>query len=346
MSQFLGKNLPICTGPSGSGKSSFAFETLYAEGQRRYIESLSPYARQFVKQMPKPKVAHIEGLSPAIAIEQKAHAGNPRSTIGTMTEIYDYLRVLYARIGIPHCPETGELIQTITRQQVVDRILTYPEGEKIQLLAPIDIRKNDKFEEIVLRLQKQGYLRIRLNGEFYELDDNINSIPFDRKRKNELFLVVDRLKINPSIRSRLFEAVENSSSIGQNKLVVQRPDGDVLFNLAFAVVSTGKSYPEITPHTFAFNTAEGMCPDCLGLGYQYGANFATHAEIMAQSLKGLMRRLWNDKYSKEAFALMEIFLKEENINPNLPLNQIPPGKLQLVMNGSPSDKLVHSATRI
>lgn len=332
------QKLTICTGPSGSGKSSFAFETLYAEGQRRYIESLSPYARQFVKQMPKPKVAQIEGLSPAIAIEQKAHAGNPRSTIGTMTEVYDYLRVLYARLGIPHCPETGEPIQTISKQQVVDRILSYPEGEKIQILAPIEMRKNEKFEEILLRLQRQGYLRIRLNGEFYELDGSEKEIQFDRKRKNELYLVVDRLKINPTISSRLYEAIENSSSIGQNKLVVARPDEDVLFNLAFAVASTGKSYPEITPHTFAFNTAEGMCPDCLGLGYQYGANFAMHPDIMLQSLKGLIRRLWLEKFNKAAFALMGLFLKEENINPELPLSQIPSAKLQLIMNGSPAEK--------
>lgn len=330
------QKLTICTGPSGSGKSSFAFETLYAEGQRRYIESLSPYARQFVKQMPKPKVAHVEGLSPAIAIEQKAHAGNPRSTIGTMTEIYDYLRILYARIGIPHCPETGEPIRSITKKYVMDCILDYPEGEKIQVLAPVEIRKNDKFEDLLTKLQRQGFLRIRLNGEIYELDQG--PIPFDRKRKNELFLVIDRLKIHPSISHRLFEALETSARIGQNKLVIMREKGDQFFNLAFAVESTGKSYPEITPHTFAFNSAEGMCPDCLGLGYQYGANFASNAEIMASTLKGLVKQIWSHNYHKTAFALMEIFLKEEKIDPSQPLLFIPAAKLQLVMNGSPPDK--------
>lgn len=329
------QKLTVCSGPSGSGKSSFAFETLYAEGQRRYIESLSPYARQFVKQMPKPKIGQISGLSPAIAVEQKAHAGNPRSTIGTLTEIYDYLRVLYARVGIPHCPETGEPIKAISKQYVVDRILTYPEGEKIQILAPIEFFKNDKFEDLILRLQKQGFLRIRLNGIFYELD---SPIPFDRKRKNELFLVIDRLKVSPTLGHRLFEAIDNSAAIGKNKLVVMRESGDVLFNLAFSVESTGKSYPEITPHTFAFNVAEGMCPDCIGLGYQYGANFASHAEIMLLSLKGLVRRLWLDKFSKAAFSLMEIFLNEEKIDSTLPLNKITAEKLQLVMNGSPPDK--------
>lgn len=330
------QKLTICTGPSGSGKSSFAFETLYAEGQRRYIESLSPYARQFVKQMPKPKVGHVEGLSPAIAIEQKAHAGNPRSTIGTMTEIYDYLRILYARVGVAHCPETGEPIKAITKEYVVERILSYPEGEKIQILAPIEIRKNDKFEDVLTRLQRQGFLRIRLNDAIYELDGG--EIPFDRKRKNDLYLIIDRLKVNPSITHRLFEAIETSAKIGQNKIVVMRESGDVLFNLAFAVESTGKSYPEITPHTFAFNTSEGMCPDCLGLGYQYGANFTSFAEVMQLSIKGLIRHLWKDKYSQAAYHLMEIFLKEEKIDPSLSLQKIASGKLQLLMNGSPQEK--------
>jgi excinuclease ABC subunit A len=332
------EKLTIFTGPSGSGKSSLAFDTIYAEGQRRYIESLSPYARQFVKQMPKPKVGHVEGLSPAIAIEQKAHAGNPRSTVGTMTEIYDYLRVLFARVGIPHSPETGEVIKSISKDHVVDRILTYPEGEKIQVLAPIPIRKNEDFKDILSRLQRQGFLRIRLNGEFYDLDQ-AEGIAFDRKRKNELFLVVDRLKVNSTIKNRLFEAVENATHIGEGKILVVRENlGDVFFNLAFAVESTGKSYPEITPHTFAFNNAEGMCPDCLGLGYQYGANLTQKPEIMEQSISGLIRFFWMDKYNPAAFSILETFLEAEGIDPYIPLRHLPVGKLQLFMNGSPPDK--------
>lgn len=330
--------MTICTGPSGSGKTSLAFDTIYAEGQRRYIESLSPYARQFVKQMPKPKVGHVEGLSPAIAIEQKAHAGNPRSTVGTMTEIYDYLRVLYARIGIPHSPETGEVIRSISKDHVVDRVMTYPEGERIQVMAPIELRKQDVFEEIVARLRRQGFLRIRLNGEFYDLDQDLGSINYDRKRKNELFLVIDRLKINPSIRHRLFEAVENAAAIGNHKLLIVRENDDVLFNLAFAEESTGKSYPEITPHTFAFNTAEGMCIECLGLGYQYGANLSQIREVMEQSISSLMRFLWLDKYTSTAFFLMEAFLHAEGIDPFATLKQLPTEKLQLLMNGSPPEK--------
>jgi len=241
--------ITICTGPSGSGKSSFAFETIYAEGQRRYIESLSPYARQFVKQMPKPKVRHVEGLSPAIAIEQKAHAGNPRSTVGTMTEIYDYLRVLYARIGIPHCPETGEVIRSISKEFVANRVLSWPEGTKIQILAPIELKKQESFEETIVRLRKLGFLRIRLNGDFYDLDSEATTMPFDRKKKNELYLIIDRLKIQPSIQNRLSEAIQNAADRGNGKLLIMKEQEDYFYNLSFAVESTGKSYPEITPQT-------------------------------------------------------------------------------------------------
>lgn len=332
------EKLTVCTGPSGSGKTSLAFETIYAEGQRRYIESLSPYARQFVKQMPKPKVGHVEGLSPAIAIEQKAHAGNPRSTIGTMTEIYDYLRILFARLGVPHDPETGEVIKSISKDFVVDKILTYPPGEKIQILAPIPIRKNERFEDVIARLKRQGYLRIRLNDHFYDLDQDDPNQDYDRKRKNELYLVIDRLKVDPSFKKRLFEAVESAAHIGEGKLLVMKEKEDILFNLAFAVESTGKSYPEITPQIFAFNTAEGMCPDCLGLGYQYGANLIKKNEIMDQSAIGLLRFLWLDSFSEEAFEIIEQFFQKEGIDPYAPLVDLPSDKLNFFMNGSPGDK--------
>jgi len=330
--------LTVCTGPSGSGKSSLAFDTIYAEGQRRYIESLSPYARQFVQQMPKPKVGRVEGLSPAIAIEQKASAGNPRSTVGTMTEIYDYLRILFARLGIAHCPETGEVIKAISKEHVVDRLLTYPEGEKIQVLAPIEIRKNDKFEDIIGRLQRSGFLRIRLNGDYFELDETNLVDKFDRKRKNELFLVVDRLKIAANGRHRLFEAVENAARIGEGKLVVAKDKKDESFNLAFAVESTGKSYPEITPHTFAFNNAAGMCLDCQGLGYQHGANLMQYPDIATQSAATLMSLLWREKYNSTSFSLCESFLEAEDISPYTPLNKLPSEKMQMLMHGSPEEK--------
>lgn len=325
--------LTICTGPSGSGKSSLAFETVYAEGQRRYIESLSPYARQFVHQMPKPKVGQIEGLSPAIAIEQKATAGNPRSTIGTLTEIYDYLRILFAHIGTAYCPETGEEIKTITKEVVVDRILSYPQGEKLTILAPLQLQKQDRFEDFLARLRRQGFVRIRVNGLFYELDE---TIPLDPKRKNELALVIDRIIVSQHSKARLFEAVENASKLGEGKILVAKEKEDILFNLAFAVESTGKSYPEITPHTFAFNSHEGMCPDCQGLGYQYGADLTRNREVMELSILGLTGFLW----SHHSFEPFEIFLKKEKIDPYTPLRELTDSQLQLLLNGSSEEKWI------
>jgi excinuclease ABC subunit A len=331
--------ITVCTGPSGSGKTSLAFETIYAEGQRRYIESLSPYARQFVKQMPKPKAGLVSGLSPAVAIEQKAHAGNPRSTVGTMTEIYDFLRILFARIGIPHCPETGEVIQAIGKENVVERILVYPVGEKLHVLAPLELGKNEPFETLLSRYRRLGFQRIRLNGEFYSLElTDTESIPFEKKRKNEIFLVIDRLKVDPTIKSRLFEAIENAAMIGGGKLVIMREDQDVPFNLAFSVVSTGKSYKEITPHTFAFNTAEGMCPDCMGLGYQYGANLGQQADILSYSLYGLLRHLWQDYFNQQAFEWVNVFASTEGLDPYISIRNLPNDKVQLIMQGSPEDR--------
>ncbi|MCB1111914.1 MAG: excinuclease ABC subunit UvrA [Chlamydiales bacterium] len=328
------EKMTVCTGPSGSGKSSLAFDTIYAEGQRRYIESLSPYARQFVKQMSKPKVGQVEGLSPAIAIEQKAHAGNPRSTVGTMTESYDYLRVLFARVGIPHCPETGEVIKAISKDLVVDRILEYPEGEKIQVLAPIEIKRGEPFQDVISRLRRQGYVRIRLNKEFYELDQEI---PFDKKRKNALSLVIDRLKVNSSIRQRLFEAVDNAATIGNKHLIILREEKEIPFNLSFAVESTGRSYPEITPHTFAFNTAEGMCLECQGLGYLYGANLINKPEIMEASFVALLHDLCGDTLNSHALKRAVAFADREKIDPFAPLNTLTKGQLDLIMNGQPDD---------
>ena len=335
--------MTVCTGPSGSGKTSFAFDTVYAEGQRRYTDSLSPYARQFVEQMSKPKVGKIEGLSPAIAIEQKTHAGNPRSTVGTLTEIYDYLKILFARIGIAHCPETLERIKAISKDFVVERVLSLSADEKIQVLAPIEIKKNERFEDLLTSMQRLGFLKIRLNGKFYELDEADLLQEFDKKRKNALFLVMDRLKVNPSNRKRLFEAVENASRIGQGKLVVATEAKDLPFNLAFAVESTGKSYPDITPHTFAFNQIQGMCLDCQGLGVQYGANFIHHNEVYQQSASSLMHFLWREKYHKTAYKIFESFLLEENIDPYTPLNKLSPEKLHLLMNGATSDRLFSTA---
>lgn len=341
---FPREKVTVCTGPSGSGKTSFAFETVYAEGQRRYIESLSPYARQFVKQMPKPKVSHVEGLSPAIAIEQKSHAGNPRSTVGTMTETYDYLRVLYARIGTPHCPETNEIIKAISKDHVVDRLLSLPEGTRLHILAPIDLKKNEKFEDFLIRFHRLGFLRFRLDGTFYYLDpsENKTPVPYDKKRKQELLLVIDRLKVDPSAKNRLLEAIENGASYGNGKLVVMQEDKDLLFNLSFAVESTGKSYPEITPHTFAFNTPEGMCPECLGLGYQYGANLMHNRNILSLSVIGLMQYLLQENLTDAVYEILDNTLGTEGIDLATTMNELPIPKLQILLNGSPDNHFIET----
>ncbi len=328
----------VCTGPSGSGKSSFAFETIYAEGQRRYIESLSPYARQFVKQMPKPKSGPIEGLSPAIAIEQKTHSGNPRSTVGTMTEIYDYLRILYARQGIPHCPETGEEIRSVSKESVVESILRLPDQTKIQVLAPLELKKQDRFEDLIQRLRRQGYLRIRLNGVYHELDQPLESFTYDRKRKNSILLVVDRIVIDPSVKMRLLEAVETASTIGGKQVVIAREDKDDYYNLSFSVLSTGKSYPEITPHTFAFNKAEGMCPDCLGLGFTYGANLSQQPGYSELTTSQLLH-LFCDFYGAESIrkALL-LWFDAQGIDLNKPISSLTASQQKLIFQGGSEEQ--------
>jgi len=284
--------LTVITGPSGAGKSSLAFDTIFAEGQRRYTESLSPYARQFVRACPRPRIDGIDGLSPTIAIEQRAHSQNPRSTVGTMTEVYDYLRILYARIGIPHCPKTGYEIRSISKEHVVEKILTMPE-EKLLILAPIEVRQLHAFEDTIERFKKEGFLRVRLNKTLYELGE---SIPFEPKRKNELFLVVDRVVAAPAHKLRLLEAVETASKIGRGKITVASPTKDHFFNLSFAVVETGETYPEITPSTFAFNTPSGMCPACSGLGFLWGVDLSQIPELRHTHPVDLLSQFWGFYY--------------------------------------------------
>lgn len=323
--------ITLCTGPSGSGKSSLAFETLYAEGQRRYIESLSPYARQFVKQMPKPKVESIENLSAAIAIEQKNHAGNPRSTIGTMTEIYDFLRILYAHLGIPHCPETKEQIRSISKQYVLKNLTQLPLHTKIQVLSPIELKRSESFTDLAKRLQKLGYLRIRLDNTYFTLDD---PIPFDHTRKHQLFLVIDRLQIETQIEQRLLDAIEKASDLSKGSLVVALEDQDVFFNLSFAVPSTGKSYPPITPHTFSFNTEQGMCLECHGLGFQYGADLCRFPEIMKLSSYELICIFWKEKTSKYCFKVFHQLVKKQKIDPDQPMRSLLPEQIYFLFNGA------------
>ena len=257
--------LVVITGLSGSGKSSLAFDTLYAEGQRRYVESLSSYARQFLGLMEKPDVERIDGLSPAISIDQKTTSKNPRSTVGTVTEIYDYIRLLYARIGVPYCPNCNKKIEKQTIDQIVDNIMELEEGTKIQILAPVVRGRKGEFTKQFQEYQKEGFVRIRIDGEIYELSDDI---VLDRKKKHFIELVVDRLVIKPEILSRLTESVEIALKHAEQLVLVdiqgQEPK---LYSCNYACPDCGFSFPELTPRMFSFNNPFGACPTCTGIGY-------------------------------------------------------------------------------
>ena len=274
--------LVVVTGLSGSGKSSLAFDTLYAEGQRRYVESLSSYARQFLGIMEKPDVERIDGLSPAISIDQKTTSKNPRSTVGTVTEIYDYIRLLYARIGVPYCSNCGKKIEKQSIDQIIDKILTLPENTRIQILAPIVRGRKGEYKKELENFRKEGFVRVRVDGEIYDLSDEIN---IDKNKKHEIELVVDRIVIREDIRSRLTESVETALKNANNMVVIsvvpkedmdlssfggiKREDGttEILFSCNYACPDCGFSFPELTPRMFSFNNPFGACPDCLGIGY-------------------------------------------------------------------------------
>ena len=257
--------LVVITGLSGSGKSSLAFDTLYAEGQRRYVESLSAYARQFLGLMEKPDVESIEGLSPAISIDQKTTSKNPRSTVGTVTEIYDYIRLLYARIGVPYCPKCGKKIEKQTIDQIVDNILELEEGTKIQILAPVIRGRKGEFVKLLTDFQKEGFVRARVDGEIMELSDDIE---IDRKKKHNVELVVDRLVIKPEIRSRLTESVEVALKHANNLVSIDIVGKETrLYSQNYACPDCGISFDELSPRMFSFNNPFGACPTCTGIGY-------------------------------------------------------------------------------
>ena len=257
--------LVVITGLSGSGKSSLAFDTLYAEGQRRYVESLSSYARQFLGLMEKPNVERIDGLSPAISIDQKTTSKNPRSTVGTVTEIYDYIRLLYARIGVPYCPNCHKKIEKQSIDQIIDNIMALEEGTRIQVLAPVVRGRKGEFVKQFQEYQKEGFVRVRVDGEVYELGDDIE---IDRKKKHNIELIVDRLVIKQDIISRLTESVEVALKHA-NQLVLIDIVGkeSKLYSCNYACPDCGFSFPELTPRMFSFNNPFGACPTCTGIGY-------------------------------------------------------------------------------
>ena len=256
----------VFTGLSGSGKSSLAFDTIYAEGQRRYMESLSSYARQFLGQMEKPNVDSIEGLPPAISIDQKSTNRNPRSTVGTVTEIYDYFRLLYARIGIPHCPKCGKVISRQSVDQMVDQIMALPERTKIQLLAPVVRGRKGRHEKVLEQAKRSGYVRVMIDGSQYELSEEIT---LDKNLKHNISIIVDRLVVKPDIEKRLTDSVENVLDLADGLLVVDAMDGNQLnFSQSFSCPDCGISMEEIEPRSFSFNNPFGACPSCAGLGYK------------------------------------------------------------------------------
>ncbi len=267
--------LVVITGLSGSGKSSLAFDTIFAEGQRRYVESLSAYARQFLGQMEKPDVDYIDGLSPAVSIDQKATSHNPRSTVGTVTEIYDYLRLLFARIGIPHCPVCGKVVVKQSAQEIVDKVASLPEGTKILVLAPVVRARKGTYQAVFEEIRKAGFIRARVDGQVYNLEEEVS---LDRYKVHTIEAVVDRLVINHSadtdeartFLSRLTDSVETGLKVGEGYLTIQNlsmePAVDLHYSEHLACPEHGISLPEIEPRTFSFNTPHGACPDCQGLG--------------------------------------------------------------------------------
>ena len=256
--------LVVITGLSGSGKSSLAFDTIYAEGQRRYMESLSSYARLFLGQMEKPDVDYIDGLSPAISIDQKTTSKNPRSTVGTVTEVYDYLRLLWARVGIPHCPKCGKVIKQQTVDQIVDHVLELDGGRRIQILAPIVRGRKGEHAKVFADAKKSGYVRVRVDGNIYDLTE---TIPMEKNIKHNIEIVVDRLVVKPDITGRLADSVETASGLSGGLVVVDVIGGEELvFSQNYACDDCGISIEELTPRMFSFNTPYGACPTCMGLG--------------------------------------------------------------------------------
>src|SRR6187401_689723 len=259
--------LVVITGLSGSGKSSLAFDTIYAEGQRRYVESLSSYARQFLEQMEKPDVDLIDGLSPAIAIEQKTTGSNPRSTVGTVTEIYDYLRLLFANIGIPHCHICGREISSQSLERIIDMVMLAPNEERINVMAPVVRGRKGEFKKELAALRARGFTKVRVDGQLHSLEEDLK---LDRRRNHTIDVVVDRLILKPGIERRLTESVEVALNLADDIVVINTLDGgDRLFSRRLACTYCGVSMPEMTPRAFSFNSPHGACPDCQGLGAVY-----------------------------------------------------------------------------
>ncbi|MBC7259868.1 MAG: excinuclease ABC subunit UvrA, partial [Chloroflexi bacterium] len=341
--------LVVITGLSGSGKSSLAFDTLYAEGQRRYVESLSAYARQFLGQMEKPDVDYIEGLSPAISIDQRGASRNPRSTVGTVTEIYDYLRLLFARIGVPHCPKCGREISQQTVQQIVDAILALPEGSRILILAPMVKDRKGEHKGVLEEARRSGFVRVRVDGVVRDLDEEIE---LERYKMHTIEAVVDRLMIsrgengqNPDAL-RITDSVETALRIGEGVVVVSDVTGDeprdMLFSEHFSCVHCGLSLPEIEPRTFSFNSPHGACPVCTGLGVQLEIDPDLVIPDKERSLDGGAIAPWRQTTTDEGYyaQLLRAVAKHYGIPTNIPVSKLSPRQLDIILYGQRSGETI------
>ena len=326
----------VLTGLSGSGKSSLAFDTIYAEGQRRYMESLSSYARQFLGQMEKPNVERIDGLSPAISIDQKSTNRNPRSTVGTVTEIYDYFRLLYARIGIPHCPNCGKEIKKQTVDQIVDQVMSLPEGTKIQLLAPVVRGRKGEHAKVFERAKKSGYVRVRVDGNLYDLSEEIK---LEKNIKHNIEIIVDRLVVKAGIERRLTDSVENVFALAEGLMIVDVIDGEPMnFSQSFACPDCGISISEIEPRSFSFNNPFGACPECFGLGYkmEFDENLIIPDRSVSLKDGAIAVMGWQSSGESGSFtnAVLQALAREYKFSLETPFEELPEKVQDIIINGT------------
>ena len=327
--------LIVITGVSGSGKSSLAFDTLYAEGQRRYVESLSVYARQFLELVSKPDVDLIEGLSPAISIEQKTLVRNPRSTVGTITEIYDFMRLLWARIGTPYSPATGLPIESQTVPQMVDRIMALPEQTKLYLLAPMVVGRKGEYKKDLQSWLQKGFSRVKIDGTLYEIED---APALDKQKKHDIFLVVDRLSVRAGIEQRLAASLETALKLADGRILVDNLSDQTSFWLSskFACPESGFTLPELEPRLFSFNTPQGACPQCEGLGVKLTINPDLIVPDKTLSLNKGALAPWTsasgELYAWHAFALKHL-MQRFTVDPDMPWEKLPPQTQQAILYG-------------
>lgn len=327
----------VLTGLSGSGKSSLAFDTIYAEGQRRYVESLSAYARQFLGQMEKPDVDSIEGLSPAISIDQKTTSRNPRSTVGTVTEIYDYLRLLFARIGKPHCPEHGIEIASQTVEQMVDRIMEYPERTKLQILAPIISGRKGEHTKLLADIQKQGFVRVRVNGELRELSEKIE---LEKNKKHSIEVVVDRIVVKSDVHSRLADSLETALKLSEGRVLVDIIDQEeLLFSSNLACPECGFSIEELAPRMFSFNSPYGACPECDGLGAKMIVDPDLLAPDGSKSIQEGAFLAWAGSTSNYYPQFLSAVCEHYGIPQNVPVDELQPEQLKKLLYGTGGEKV-------